>query len=284
MKKINKLGILLVVLVLTTMSIFAGCQNAEESTGNANGNNGEDSEVTTKLDEIKEAGKIVLGTAADYPPYEFHKEIDGKDSIVGFDIEIANEIAEDIGVELEIKDMKFEGLLAALQTGKIDFIIAGMVPTAERAENVDFSKIYYNADQSFLTKSGKGSEYKTIEDLAGLTVGAQKATTQADIAKDKIDSGEVKLLAKITDLVLALKNDKVDGVVLVKPVAEAYAKANDDLEVAEVSLGKEDGVSIAVGKGNSALLESVNNTIDKLLEENKIDKFIKDATKLSEEN
>jgi ABC-type amino acid transport substrate-binding protein len=80
-----------------------------------------------KIKEIKQAGKIVLGTSADYPPYEFHKEIDGKDTIVGFDIEIAKAIAKDLGVELEIKDMDFDGLLLALNAGKVDFVIAPLL-------------------------------------------------------------------------------------------------------------------------------------------------------------
>ncbi len=238
----------------------------------------------SKLEQIKEAGKIVLGTAADYPPYEFHKQIDGKDEIVGFDIEIAKEVAKDIGVELEIKDMKFDGLLAALQMGNIDFIVAGMVPTEERAKNVDFSIPYYQAEQSFLTKAGEGSKYKTIPDLTGLKVGAQKATIQEGIATEKIDAGEVKLLSKITDLVLELKYDKIDGIVLVEPVAMSYAQANDDLEVADVSLGKEDGVAVAVAKGNETLLGSINKTLEKLMADDMIYQFIGEATELAESN
>jgi len=241
-------------------------------------------EDLTKLEQIKEDGKIVLGTAADYPPYEFHKQIDGEDQIVGFDIEIARSIADDLGVELEIKDMKFDGLLAALKAGNIDFIIAGMVPTAERAENVDFSIPYYEAEQKLLTKSEKASSYQKFEDLDGLKIAAQKSTIQQEIAEEKINASEYKFLSKITDLVLELKNDKVDGIVLVKPVATSYAQANDDLEVADISLGKEDGVAVAVDKGNSELIEEINTSLEKLIENNKITEFIAEATKLAETN
>lgn len=241
-------------------------------------------QAESKLEEIKKAGKIVLGTAADYPPYEFHKEIDGKDEIVGFDIEIAKEIAKDLGVELEIKDMKFDGLLAALKMGNIDFIIAGMVPTEERKKNVDFSKQYYQAEQSFLVKAGEGSKYKSINDLKGLKIGAQKATVQEKIAIEKIENAQVKSLSKITDLVLELKYNKIDGIVLVEPVAMAYAQANEDLEVADVSLGKEDGVAVAVDKGNSDLLKEINKTLDRLMSNNTIYQFISEATKLAESN
>lgn len=272
-KKIT--GIICILLIITTMFMVYGC-----STNVANS----DSNSPTKLEKIKKEGKIVLGTAADYPPYEFHKEINGKDQIVGFDIEIAKEIANDLGVELEIKDMKFEGLLAALQMGNIDFIVAGMTPTEDRMENADFSKSYYEAEQCLLVKKGNGSKYKSIDDLSGIKVGVQKSTVQEDVAKEKIENADIKALSKITDLVLELKNNKVEGVVLVKPVAEAYAKANDDLEVADVSLGKEKGVAIAVKKGNKDLLDVINSTVDRLLEENKIDEFINNATRLAEED
>ncbi len=112
MKKIS-VFMVVVVLILGTMS---GCSAASGTSDES-------------LIKIKEKGVLVLGTSADYPPYEFHVEVDGMDTIVGFDIEIAKSIAERIGVELEIIDMKVEGLLPALNAGKIDLVIAGMTPT-----------------------------------------------------------------------------------------------------------------------------------------------------------
>jgi len=236
-----------------------------------------------KVDEIKAKGKIVLGTAADYPPYEFHKEIDGKDTIVGFDIDIANAIAKDLGVELEIKDMKFDGLLAALVADDIDFIIAGMVPKEERKKSVDFSIPYYQAEQKILLKAETAAKVKSIDDLKGMKIGAQKSTVQEDIANTKIEASEVKALSKITDLVLELKNGKVDGVVLVAPVAAAYAKQNPDLAVPDISFGKEDGVAVAVNKGKTDLVEAINVTLEKLIKDGSIDKFIGEATILAEQ-
>jgi len=236
-----------------------------------------------KLVKIQEAGKIVLGTSADYPPYEFHKEIDGKDQIVGFDIEIAKAIAEDLGVELEIKDMKFEGLLAALAGDKIDFIVSGMTPTPERAKSVDFSKEYYVEEQKLLIRKADADKIKTIDDLEGLRIGAQKATVQEEIANGIEGAADVKLLAKITDLVLELSNDKIDAIVLPKPVAIAYAESNPNLFAPEISFGRQDGVAIAVAKGNPELVEAINQTLDRLIEEGKIDEFIAEATKLAEE-
>ncbi|MCT4562946.1 MAG: transporter substrate-binding domain-containing protein [Maledivibacter sp.] len=255
-------GIIAILLILSLMVAFSGC--TKES----------------KLDQIKKKGKIVLGTAADYPPYEFHKEINGQDTIVGFDIEIAKAIAEDLGVELEIKDMKFDGLLAALVADKIDFIVAGMVPTEDREKSVDFTNQYYKADQSILIKAEDADKFKTKEDFKGAVVGAQKTTIQEDIAKS-IEGAEVKGLSKITDLVLELSNDKVDAVVLVNPVAKAYAKSNPQLYVPEISFGTEDGVAAAVNEGNKELVDAINKTLDKLISEGKIEQFISDACGLA---
>lgn len=243
----------------------------------------EEQKAQGKVDEIKAKGKIVLGTAADYPPYEFHKEIDGKDNIVGFDIEIAKTIAADLGVELEIKDMKFDGLLAALVAEDIDFIVAGMVPTEERKQSVDFSKSYYQAEQKMLVKTENAEKVKAVEDLKGKVIGAQKSTIQEEIANTKIEASEVKALSKITDLVLELQNDKVFGVVLVGPVAESYAKQNPALKVPEISFGREDGVAIAINKGNEDLVEAINASLDKLINDGSIDKFIGEATVLAEQ-
>ncbi len=282
----NIKGILALLLMVFMVFSIAGCQQ-EEVVNEAEEVTEEVEEVeeavATELDKIKEKGKLVLGTAADYPPYEFHKEIDGEDTIVGFDIEIAKAVAKDLGVELEIKDMKFDGLLAALVADNIDFIVAGMVPKPERMEVVDFSIPYYQAEQKMLIKAEDADKLKTPEDFAGLTIGAQKSTVQEDIALEQLSSAEYKGLSKITDLVLELKNDKVDGLVLVGPVADAYAKQNADLVVPDFNFGKEDGVAIAVNKGNAALLESINNTLEKLLDEGKVDEFISEATLLAEE-
>ncbi len=243
----------------------------------------EEQKVATKIDQIKAKGKLVLGTSADYPPYEFHKAINGKDEIVGFDIEIAKTIAKDLGVELEIKDMKFDGLLAALVVDDIDIIVAGMVPKEERKKSVDFSMQYYQAEQNVLVRAEDVDKITSIESLKGLKVGAQKSTVQEDLAKEKTEAAEVKSLSKITDLVLELQNGKIDAVVLVGPVANAYAKQNPKLAVSGISLGSEEGVAVAVNKGTADLLEAINKSLDTMLKAGTVDKFIEEATLLSEQ-
>ena len=237
----------------------------------------------SKVEKIQKAGKIILGTSADYPPYEFHKLVDGKDEIVGFDIEIAKAIADDLGVTLEIVDMKFEGLLPALATNNIDFIVAGMVANEERSKSVDFSETYYEAEQRFIIREEDKDKLKNPEDFAGLNIGAQKTTIQEEIALDRFSNAEYIGLSKITDLAIELTNKKIDGIVLAEPVAVAYAKRYPGLYMAETILGKEDGVAVAVNKDTPDLLEAINKTLNRLISENSIDRLIQEATALSED-
>lgn len=279
-KKFNNYATLIIVILLLSLSLI-GCSNSKKASSN---------EAVSTIEKIKDSGKIVLGTCADYPPYEFHKQIDGKDTIVGFDIDIAKEVAKDLGVELEIKDMDFNGLLAALDTGNVDFVVAGMVPKEERKKSADFSKVYYNPDQGFLIRVEDKEKYKSIDDLDGMKIGAQKGTMQEDMALEMFPNSEIKSLGKITDLVLELKNEKLSGVVLATPVATAYDKANPDLTLSpHISFKKEDvetmeeGVAVAIKKGEQELVDSINKTIDRITEEKLLEKFIQDATALSEE-
>lgn len=236
------------------------------------------------LSQIKEKGKIVVGTSADYPPYEFHKEIGGKDEIVGFDIAIAKEIAKDLGVELEIKDMKFEGLLPALKTGKIDFAMAGMTPKPERKKQADFSKIYYRAVQGMMVRAEDKDKIKAVTDLTGKVVGAQKASIQADIAKSEVKGAQVKELGKVSDLVLELQNKKIDAIIVELPVAEAYVSRNTELALAEgiTFQDAEGGSAIAVNKGNTTLIEAMDKSLDALEQNKAIEKFVVEATELVE--
>lgn len=236
----------------------------------------------TKLDEIKEKGVLVLGTSADYPPFEFHLEVDGKDTIVGFDIDIAKKIASDIGVELEIIDMKFDGLLPALTAGKIDLIVAGMTPTEERKESVDFSIVYYDSRQTMLVKTENAGTLNTVEAFSGKTLGVQKATIQEELAKTIFTSSEAKSIDKIPNLIMELKTDKVDGLILAEPVAKQYAAANPDLSVNGVDLGSEGGSAIAIEKGSQDYLDAINASIQSLLDSGEMDKIISDAMLLSE--
>lgn len=269
MKKFSKLAIISLIIGILVAS--TGCGNKATVGGGAE----------SKLDQIKKAGKIVVGTSADYPPYEFHKEVNGKDEIVGFDIEIAKEIAKDLGVELEIKDMDFDGLLLALNADKVDFVIAGMTPDPERLEAVDFSKIYYKAVHGIVIKADNKDAFKTVGDLTGKKIGAQKGAVQEKIAQAEIKDLQLKSLAKIPDLVLEVKNNKIDALVMEKPVADSYVDHNKDLMLMDVTFDDgEGGSAVAVKKGSTDLVDGINKTLDRLMNDGSVDKFVIEAIEM----
>lgn len=269
--------IAMTLLVVIFSVTFIGCgdnQPKEENTDNV--------EVENKLEKIKKSGKIVVGTCADYPPYEFHKAVDGKDEILGFDMAIANEIAKDLGVKLEIKDMSFDGLIAALQCDNVDIVIAGMNPTPDREKEVDFSKPYYTAAQGLIVRAEDKDKIKSLDDLEGKKVGVQKGTVQEDIAKEKMSKSDLKSLGKVTDLIMEIKDKKVDALLVELPVAEAYISKNKDIFLTDIEVeNDEEGTAVAVKKGSTELVESINKTLDRLTEED-IKKFFIEATQASE--
>ncbi len=233
---------------------------------------------TKTMDRIEKSGKLVVGTSADYAPYEYHTLVDGKDTVVGIDISIVEEIAKDIGVQLEIVDMGFDGLLAALNTDKVDIVIAGMNPDPKRRQAVDFSKIYYEAKQGVLVRTEDKDKIKSIADLSGKKVGCQLGTTQEDIAKEQMKDSTLVSLGKIPDLVMELKNKKIDALVVELPVANGYVKNNNDLALSELTVEEESGGSaIAVKKNNPDLVELIDKTIDRLIADGSIEKFVQEA-------
>lgn len=265
------------VILLIGIMVFSLAACSTKSGSTATGSN-------TEVDKIKKAGVLVVGTSGDYPPYEFHKQVNGKDEIVGFDMEIAKQIAKDLGVKLEVKDITFNGLLEALNTNKIDMVIAGMNPTAERAKAVDFSKIYYKAVQTVLIRTEDKDKYKALADLKGMKVGVQMGSVQEQLANDQMKGSTKKSLGKITDLVLELKNKKIDALVIEKPVADSYAAKNPDLFVTDMKFANAEdmGSAIAVRKNSPALVKAINNTIDKLVKNKTIDKLVIDANNMTE--
>lgn len=233
---------------------------------------------TGKLEQIKAAGKIVIGTSADYPPYEFHLLPELEDEMVGIDIDIAEAIAANLNVKLEIRDIVFSKLFDELTAGRIDLALAGLSPTETRRQFADFSIPYYQAIQNMLIRAADKDKIKLLEDLRGKVVGTQKGSIQEDMARDLISGASFVICESIADLLSALRQQKLDAVILEKPVADAYAFKSKDL----LNLGCDTdriplGSAIAVKKGDSDLLARVNQILEDLIRENKISEFIQDA-------
>lgn len=270
---------LFIAVILILSSLVAGCGTKEEVNSEKNGSEVEDN----SLEEIKKKGKLVLGTSADYPPFEFHTMVDGKDEIVGFDIEIAKYIADELGVELEIKDMEFDKLLGGLSTGMLDIVVAGMNPDSEREKEANFTDIYYEANLSVLVNKEDASQINKLEDLNGKSIGVQIGTTQEKFAKTEIKDADVKSLSTNPDIAMNLKTKKIDCAIMEAPVAESFASSNDNLMVVEgvnIDSGS-DGVAIAVKKGNDELTVKLNEILAEAKDKGLMDKWFIEADKQS---
>ena len=280
--------LLSLLLALVMLLSFAACAN--DDTPPADGDdqqqeeqNGSESTTMNKLADIKAAGELVVGTSADYPPYEFHTEIDGKDTIVGFDISIAQAFADELGVELKLVDMAFESLLISLQKGDFDLVMAGLTPDEKRAKTVDFTDVFFHNKQIVLIRAEDADKYVTTEDMAGTTLGVQAGTVQETIAADLTDENKVVKLKKFPELIMELKTGKVDGVCTNTMVASAYVSAHPDLLCQDIGIVWDNtGFAGAIQKGdNGEFMAFLNETIAKLQEDGSIDRFVAEAQQLA---
>ena len=237
-------------------------------------------------DDQSDGSALVLGTSADYAPFEFmYADENGDMQYAGIDVSSAQYIADEMGKELKVENMAFEYLLTSLAKGDYDMVMAAMEATPERLESADFSDPYYtDMPPMILVKADSADQYQTLADFAGKSVGAQAATTKEDIVKDSMEGASLVSLSLVTDLVNELAYGKVDAIVLDGAVAQEYAESNSDLVIAAASdeLGTAEPYCVAVAKGDpKGLLPAINAAIAKMQAENKMEAFIADADALS---
>lgn len=268
---------------------LVGCSSSNGSSSSASSDASSSAAKTEKLQQIKDAGVLKVGTSAEYSPYEFHKVVDGEDKIVGFDDFVVQEIAKDMGVKVEYEDMDFDGLLGALQADKVDIVLAGMTPDEKRRKSVDFSEIYYTNSNVCIVAKGKEDTIKKSEDLKDLKVGVQKGTTQADYVTNTLGISDATQLKKIPDLMLELQNGKIDVIVTGKAVAEINVKKYDNIAIGNTTVGDEvaETAAAAIKKSskdvdNTSFVKSVNDTIKRLQDSGDMDKYMQEALKLAE--
>ncbi|MDQ0159308.1 ABC transporter substrate-binding protein [Alkalibacillus salilacus] len=261
--KQNKWGLaFLLGMILIVLSACGAGSASDGESGDANGNSEGNSDGEEQV--------IELATSADYPPFESMNE-DGE--IVGFDIDIANAIADELGYELEINDMNFDGLIGALQSGRADMVMAGMSATEERSENVNFSTSYHSSGEMFVTNPD--SDITSIEDLDGTTVGVQLGTIQEEGAQTLQEDYDFELqsMDKATNIIQELKTGRIDVGYLDKTVAEGYVEEqnlagfDDPTEAAP-------GMAIAFPKdGDEEFYNEVNDLVEQFLEDGTIEEL-----------
>ncbi len=274
--KMKNLSILKKMLLLALsaamlLTVLTGCGSSEtaapqdEQATEAQSEEQPAAEASTMLEQIKAKGKLVVGTEAQYAPYEF-KDLDA--NFVGCDMWLAQQIADSLGVELEIVDMSFAGIIPAVQSGQVDLGIAAFTNTPERAEEIDFSDLYETSAQLLIVKTGNADTYSTKEALAGQKVGAQKGTIQSQLIQSALPDSELFELEKYPALALEVQNGNIAGLVVDQAVGESLvANSNGELEVSNFEFSAEEasfGKSVVIAKGNEDLVAAVNEVVNKV--------------------
>ncbi|MBR2021902.1 MAG: transporter substrate-binding domain-containing protein [Clostridia bacterium] len=261
----------IVLAALLAVMCFAACTApADENASGANLE--ENNDVVADLEtEEPEAKVLKMGTNAYFKPYEYYEA----DKIVGIDAEIAEAVAQKLGYELVIEDMQFDSILTAVQTGSVDFGMAGMTVTEERLESVNFTSSYATGVQSIIVK--EGSAITTVDDLyadgASYKVGVQLGTTGDIYSTDDFGAENVSQFANGNEAVMALLGGAVDCVIIDNQPAKALVEANEGLVILDTSYADEE-YAICVAKENEELLAALNTAIEELIADGTVDAIV----------
>ena len=228
-------------VLLLLMFLCTGCSNREE--------------------------KLIMVTEASFAPYEYFS--DGK--IVGVDVDIASEIAKEMGKKLVVKDVAFDSIIHEVKSGKADIGVAGISYSEERAKQVDFSVNYTTSKQVVIVR--KNSKIHDVSEINNKRIAVQLGSVADLYVSEEYDNKNIirqkKYLAAIQDL----KDNKVDCVVMDELPAKQIVSENNDIRILDEALA-EDNYGIIVDKGNTELLEVINRVINRLKEEGKIDEYV----------
>lgn len=256
MKKNLLRSIALIAAVCIIAFSFAACQNTAN-------------DPSPSPSAPAQSNVLVMGTNAQFPPFEFIAEKGIVDKFDGIDVAIAKEIADDLGMELKIEDMEFDSIIPSLKTGKVDIGIAGMTVKPDRLENVDFTIPYYVATQVMIVN--KDSEISKATDLKDKKVGVVNAYTGDSVITGMNITDKIERYKKGLDAVIELNNGKLDAVIIDAAPAGAMIKNYPDLKLVEDSEAFEtEEYAMAVQKGNKELLDKVNASLEKMLESDRI--------------
>lgn len=265
-----------VSLLLALVMVFALTACGSSSSSNAG---------SAAAEPAAASETLVFGTSADYAPFEFMYPDENGDLVYGgVDVSVAQYIADYTGKELQIENMGFDYLLASLQKGDFDMVIAAMEATDERLESADFSDPYYtDYPPMVLVRAADADKFTSTDSFDGLSVGAQTATTKEGIVNEDLTGAQLVSLQNVNDLVNQLVNGKIDAVVLDGAVAMQFAATNDELVVADVDLGEAYPYCVAVAKGDpKGLLPGINAAIADMIANDKVTEFVELADSLGD--
>lgn len=275
---------------LTAASLLASCgsDTGSSSSSAASTDSTASAEPANRLEEIKQKGVIVLATSPDFAPQEFEDISSGKPVYVGCDIDLANYIADYLGVELEVQAMDFQACQAAVSTGKADFSIAGYAYEEERAENyeiTDFFNVVRDEDgsrQVVIVPADKASEYQSPEDFAGKVIGCQNGSLQYTLTETQLPDAEIKLIDNLGSAILMVQNNKIDALACSGDQADIYVDKNEGIALADWEFEYASQGNIAlIMKGETELVEEINKAIAEVNEQGLYQQWKEEATELA---
>ena len=275
----------LALSVLMLLGMLEGC--APKETQDDTDYSSMTLEELIPLIETVNEGKLTMVTSPDFAPYEFYA-LDENDNptLAGFDIALAQYIADKLGMELEIIPMDFKGTITELAAKKADIGMAGYSPDPEREDAMDFSDIYYTGGQSFVTVQANKDLFPDLASTnkAEYQIGAQLGSIQADLAKENSPDADIVELSKVTDIIAELLSGKLDGAYIETLPAQAYAKNYPDLAVVLDVPYEAEGSVIGVCKGNGPLLAAINLCIQEAIADGSLEQFVTEASELASGN
>lgn len=267
-------------LIVAMIFAFAACGDKKDDGGDKKDySKASLEEIKADLKTVTD-GTLTVATSPDFAPYEFYTVDDNGDyHLAGFDMALAQYIADYLDLKLEVIPMDFDGTLEELATKSVDLGVAGYSPDKKRKEKMDFSIIYYSGGQSFCVKKSNADLFADLEAAndAKYSIAAQNGSIQFDLAKKHSPNADIVALQKVTDIIAELISGKVDGAYIETAVAETYAKSYPDLLVKFDVPYDAKGSAIGVSKGNAALLAGVNMAVQAALDDGSMDKFIAEA-------
>lgn len=289
MKK--KLTALSLTVCMAAALTACGGSKTEETTAAATtaaateaaGSEAAETEVAAEVKTVT-PGKLTVATSPDFAPYEFYAiGADGTPALAGFDIALAQYIADKMGLELEVVTVDFDGVLTELQTKSVDLGMAGLSPDEKRMGIMDFSDLYYKGGQSLVTVKANAETYNTLDAVnkPEVSVGAQTGSIQLDLANTNSPDADIVSLPKVTDIIAELLAGKLDAAYIEKDVAVSYQRNYPELELVMDIPYEVEGSAIGVCKDNAELLDAVNAAIADALADGSMEQFIAEANELA---
>lgn len=240
---------------LSCTALLAGC-------GSTTDNN-----TAASTDPVSEKATLTMATNAEFPPYEYMES----NEVVGIDVDIAQAICDKLDMELVIDNIAFDSIIPAVQSGKADVGVAGMTVTEDRLQSIDFTDTYTTATQVIIVNA-EGSSVASVDDLAGKTIGVQLGTT-GDIYASDVEGATVEQYQKGADAVQALKQNKIDCVIIDSEPAKAFVAANEGLTILPDPFEEEE-YAICISKDNTELKDKINAALAELKADGTIDSIV----------